>query len=197
MRKMIKSLACLFLFGAMSVCSYGQARIAIVDLRKVFEDYYKTKTADATLKDRVGDLQKESKALQDQYQKLADDYKKALDGANDQAVSTDEREKRKKTAEAKLIEAKELEQNLAQFDRQSRTTLDEQKRRMRENILVEIRTVVTAKAKSGNYTLVIDSAAQSINETPVVLFTNGENDLTTEVLKQLNANAPPSREEKK
>jgi len=29
-----------------------------------------------------------------------------------------------------------------------------------------------------------------VNKTPVVVFTNGENDLTDAVLKELNANAP-------
>lgn len=190
MMKTIKLICCLLAFSTMAVVCHAQNKIAIVDLRKVFDDFYKTQTADSTLKDRAGDLEKERKALTDQYQKLTEDYKKALDGANDQAVSAGEREKRKKTAESKLLEIKELEQNLTQFDRQSRTTLEEQQRRMRENILGEIRSVVNAMAKSGSYTLVVDTAAESFNKTPVVLFTNGENDLTTAVLAKLNANAP-------
>jgi outer membrane protein len=188
--KAIKTILCILAFCGISLASYGQSKIALVDLRKVFDDYYKTKAADATLKDRAGDLDKERKALVDQGQKLTDDYKKALDGANDQAVASEERDKRKKTAESKLLEIKELEQNLAQFDRQSRTTLEEQQRRMRENILGEIKNVITMKAKTGNYTLVIDTAAETINKTPVVMFTNGENDITTAVLAQLNLTAP-------
>lgn len=196
--KTIKLICCLLAFSAVGQAAYGQAKIAIVDLRKVFDDYYKTKAADATLKDRAGDLEKERKALTDQYQKLGEDYKKALDGANDQAVSSDEREKRKKSAETRLLEIKELEQNLTQFDRQSRTTLEEQQRRMRENILAEIRGVISAKAKLGSYSMVVDVAAETINKTPVVMYSNGENDLTAAVLTQLNATAPPpSRDEKK
>ena len=68
---------------------------------------------------------------------------------------------------------------------------------MRDNILAEIRTVVTAKAKQGSYTLVIDTAAESINKTPVVMFTNGENDLTTAILAQLNSTAPASAHDEK
>ena len=77
-----------------------------------------------------------------------------------------------------------------QFEKQARTTLDEQRRRMRDNILVEIRNLVNAKAKSAGYTLVIDSAAETGNNTPVVLYTNGENDLTQNILEQLNLGAP-------
>lgn len=185
------------LLALLTLSATAQTKIGTIDLRKVFDDYYKTKAADANLKDRATDLDKERKALMDQYQKVTDDYKKALDGANDQAVSADEREKRKKTAEGKLLEIKETEQNVNQFDRQSRTTLEEQQRRMRDNILGEIRTVINAKAKTGGYSMVIDSAAESINKTPVLLFTNGENDITGVVLAQLNANAPAVPKETK
>jgi Skp family chaperone for outer membrane proteins len=174
----------------MALTASAQGKIGIVDLRKVFDDYHKTKTADARLKDQAADLDKERKAMMDQYQKATDDYKAALDGANDQAVSADEREKRKKTAESKLLDIKKLEQDIGQFDRQARTTLEEEQRKYRDKILVEIRNVINARAKSAGYSLVIDSAAESINKTPIVMYTTGENDITAAVLTELNANAP-------
>ena len=61
---------------------------------------------------------------------------------------------------------------------------------MRDNILGEIRTVINNKAKAGNFSMVIDYAAESINKTPVVMYNNGENDITQAVLAQLNASAP-------
>lgn len=186
-RKILLTLA---FTGVLAFSAAAQSKIAIVDLRKVFDDYYKTKAADANLKEKAGELDKERKNLMDQYGKLRDEYKKALDGANDQAVSADEREKRKKSAESKLLEIKELEQTIDQFDRQSRTTLEEQQRRMRDNILKEIQSVITARAKAGNYSLVLDTASESFNKTPIVLYTNGENDLTATILKELNQAAP-------
>ena len=39
--------------------------------------------------------------------------------------------------------------------------------------------------------MVFDTAADSINQTPVILYSNGENDLTEAVLAQLNIGAPP------
>ena len=85
MMKTIKLICCLLAFSTFGVVCHAQTKIAIVDLRKVFDDYYKTQAADSTLKDRAGDLEKERKALTDQYQKLTDDYKKALDGAKKQS----------------------------------------------------------------------------------------------------------------
>jgi outer membrane protein len=189
--KACKLLSVLCLWFGLALAACAQGKVGIIDLRKVFDDYHKTRTADARLKDQAADLDKERKAMMDQYQKSTDDYKAALDGANDQAVSADEREKRKKTAESKLLDIKKLEQDIGQFDRQARTTLEEEQRKLRDKILVEIRGVINARAKAAGYALVVDSAAESINKTPVVMYTTGENDLTTAVLAELNANAPP------
>lgn len=191
MKKVLKTVLLLSFPVLLALSASAQTKIATIDLRRVFDEYYKTKSADATLKDRAGDLDKENKALMEQYKKVTEDYKKALDDANNQAVSADEREKRKKSAEGKLLEIKELEQNLTQFEKQARGTLEEQQRRMRDNILGEIRTVINAKAKAGGFTLVLDTVAESINKTPILLYTNGENDITDAVLSQLNASAPP------
>ncbi|MEK7707464.1 MAG: OmpH family outer membrane protein [Verrucomicrobiota bacterium] len=178
------------LAGVLTGSAWAQTRIATVDLRKLFDGYWKTKQADAALKERAADLDKEYKGLRDDYQKSKEEYKKLLADANDQAVAAEERDKRKQAAEAKLKNIKETEETVVQFERQARTTLDEQKRRMRDNIVNEIRIVVNAKAKSAGFGLVVDTTAESITGTPVVIFTSGENNLTEDVLSQLNAGAP-------
>jgi len=169
--------------------AFAQPRIATVDLRKVFEDYWKKKQADNIIKERIDELEKGRKALLDRYQKMSEEYRDAMDQANSQAVGADEREKRKKTAEGKLRDLKELEAQISQYNDTARANIDEQQRRIRDNILDEIRKVVDARARAGSFSLVLDS--DKLNKTPVVVFTNGENDLTDAVLKELNANAPP------
>ena len=176
--------------GLMSASSFAQARIGLVDLQKLFDGYWKTKQADAALKDRRTDLENEAKKLREDYTKSKEEVQKLMASANDQAVSDAEREKRKKAAEAKLKDLKETEETIIQFDKQAIATLEEQMKRMRENILTEIRGLVSAKAKSAGYTMVIDSAAMTANRTPVLLYNNGENDLTATILEQLNLGAP-------
>jgi len=169
----------------------AEQKIATIDLKKVFDDYFKTKLADAQIKEEATGLDKDRKALTEQYQKLTDDYKKAVDDANNQAVSGEEREKRKKSAEGKLIEINDLEGVIKQFDRTARGNLEEKQRIAREKLLTEIKAIVTAKVKAGGYTMVLDTAGEGLSRTPVVFFSTGEHDLTTSVLAQLNANAPP------
>jgi len=185
-----KLLAAFCLASFLVLPAMADQKIAILDLKKIFDEFYKTKIADAVIKEEAAILDKDRKALIDQYQKLVDDHKKALEDANNQAISFDEREKRKKVAEGKLIEINDIEQSIKQFDRTAKGNLGEQQRIAREKILKEIQTIVNNKAKAGGYSVVIDSAAETINGTAVVLYTNGQDDLTPAVLKELNANAP-------
>jgi outer membrane protein len=178
---------------ALALPASAQQKIGTIDLRQVFDNYWKTKQADSALKDKAGDLDGERKKMIDQYNKMKGDYKIALEKANEQAVSAEEREKRKKAAEAKLTELNDQETQINQFDRQARTTLDEQQRRMRDNILSEIKGVIETKARTGGYSLVLDTAGETANRTPEVLFTTGENDITKAVLSQLNETAPANR----
>src|ERR1051325_3082816 len=168
----------------------AQQKMATIDLRKVFDNYWRTKQADASLKDQAADLEKERKIMMDQFQKGDERYKKLVDGANDQALSASEREKRKKDAENELLGLRDMEARVKQFDNTSRTTLGEKQRRMRDNILQEIRDTIKAHVKSGGYTLVLDTAAETPNGTPIILFTAGNDDIPEPVLLQLNINAP-------
>jgi outer membrane protein len=198
MKKTILIFTFLLALGLGAGAAEGQ-KIATVDLRKVFDNYWRTKQADANLKDQAADLEKERKIMVDQFQKGDERYKKLLDSANDQALATAERDKRKKDAENELLGLRDLEARIKQFDTTSRTTLGEKQRRMRDNILQEIRDTVKASVKKGAYTLVVDTAAETVNGTPIVLFTAGNDDLTDAVLAQLNINAPaatPAKAEK-
>ena len=167
-------------------------KIATVDLRKVFDNYGRTKQADASLKEQAADLEKESKVMVDQFRKGEANYKKMLDSANDQSLSATEREKRKKDAETELLGLRDLETRIKQFDNTSRTTLGEKQRRMRDNILQEIRDTIKARVRTGGYTMVLDTASETPNGTPIILFSAGNDDLTDAVLSQLNVNAPAS-----
>ncbi|MEY2408120.1 MAG: outer membrane protein [Verrucomicrobiota bacterium] len=168
----------------------AEQKIGIIDLKKVFDEFFKTKIADAQIKDEAASLDKDRKALTDQAQKTIEEYKKAVEDANNQAISADEREKRKKAAEGKLIEVNELEQQIKQFDRTARGNLEEKQTRAREKILKEIQTIVNTKAKASGYALILDSAAEGASRTFVVFYNNGQDDLTAAVIKDLNANAP-------
>jgi Skp family chaperone for outer membrane proteins len=68
----------------------------------------------------------------------------------------------------------------------------ERRKRNTDNIVQEIRGVVSARAKAAGYSLVLDSSGESANNMAlVVLYSSGLDDLTDAVIKDLNAAAPP------
>jgi outer membrane protein len=178
------------LLGLLTTPAFAQTKIATVDLLKVFNSYWKTEQAKDIVREREEEVAKKEKEQVDGWQAARDEYQKLLTDANDQAVSTEERDRRKRAAEEKLKDLQQMQAGFEQYSRQARTSVTEQMARMRDNIINEIRAAVSARAKAGGYTLVVDISAKSNEGTPVVLFTSGEADLSDQVLSQLNAAAP-------
>jgi outer membrane protein len=185
-----KLLAGALLLSMLGGSAFAQGKIGTVDLRKVFDNYWKKKQAEAQLKERQADVQKELKTMLQDLERGKEEYQSMLKGLDDSAVSTDEKDKRKSAAEKKLKDLQELQATGVQYQKQAESTLLEQTDRMRSNILADIRNIVNAKAKANGYSMVLDTAAETINKTPVFLFVTTENDLTETVLLQLNASAP-------
>jgi outer membrane protein len=195
MKNILKKVVLAGVVSSMVLCA-GMARadikIATIDLRKVFDNYYKTKQADEILKKEADDVQKERKDIVDKYKKLEDDWKGLISRANDQALSSDERDKAKQQAERKLVELRETEQAVNDYDRVAQQKLFEKKKLKWDAIVAEIRQVVNTKSKNAGYTLVLDVSGDTMNNTPMVLYTDGQNDVTDMILKELNATAPAS-----
>ncbi|HEU6447156.1 MAG TPA: OmpH family outer membrane protein [Verrucomicrobiae bacterium] len=187
--RMILPAALLMTFLCASA-SAAEAKIATVDLKKLFDNFYKTKLATDAIKKRAAELDKDDQDYKDKFQQAKDDYEKLRSQANDQALSDEERTKRKQEADAKLKQLQQSQTIIEQFERQAQSTLNDQRMQARQKVLAEIQAAVAAKAKAGGYTLVIDTAAESISPSPVVLYSNGQDDLTDAVLAQLNIGAP-------
>jgi outer membrane protein len=202
-----KLLTGLVLFSWLGGLAHAQNRVATVDLQKVFDKYWRTEQSIAALKDRLAQFEKSRLEIVEGMKKKNEDYQKLLEAASNQALSADQREKRRKEADDRLREVRTAKDELDQFDRVANATLVEQKARMRKNLLEEIKGAITSNAKAGGYSLVLDSGGQTYVAdptgpyySPIILYANEENDLTETVLAQLNAGAPvatPAAEDKK
>jgi outer membrane protein len=178
-------------FWGLNASGQGQPKIATVDLKKVFDGYYQTKQCDVLLQNSGADADKVLAGMLDEYKKGQQEYNKLIESANDQAVSTEEREKRRKTSETKLVDLKDIEKSITQFRKTAETNILEQKARMREKILKNIQEEIDTIAKAGGYTFILDSSALAIFQTPILLYHKGQSDLSDELLGKLNAKAPP------
>jgi outer membrane protein len=170
---------------AATVSVNAQTKIATVDMKKLFNGYYKTKLAQASLDNRKLELRKEIKDMADSLEKAQAQYKQLLDQANETAISADEREKRKQAAADKAKEITNSRGAIEQFQRQAEAQLSDQMQRMSGNVVMEIQKTVAEKAKAAGFTAVLNSASIE-----TVVYAGTDNDLTATVLTQLNAGAP-------
>ena len=109
-------------------------------------------------------------------------------------MSKEETEKRRKDLDKKRKDILEMENNIKQFQGNSQRALMEQRGRVRESIMRDVRGVVEEKAKAGGYATVLDVSALSATGTPFIVFTTqtgSESDLSDSVAKALAATAPP------
>src|SRR5436190_8053852 len=162
LRKFGLALALVTLFG---ISAPAQVRIATVDLNKAFNSYWKKREAESVLKDEQGKMEKKLKGLQDEYKGINEAYQKLLDSASDAAISTEERDKRKGQADDKLKQLKQKQDEFMSEKSSAEVSIQERRKSTITRILSEIRSVVAARAKTGNYTLVLDSGNEaSFNE---------------------------------
>lgn len=171
--------------AASATLAQAETKVATVDMKKLFNGYYKTKLAQSSLENRKVELRKEIKEMADNLEKTQAAYKQLLDQSTDPAVSADEREKRKQAAADKAKEIANSRGAIEQFQRQAEAQLADQSQRMSVNLVNEIQKAVADKSKAGGFSVVLNSAPNEI-----VVYTSNENDLTADVLAQLNAGAP-------
>ncbi|HEV2694181.1 MAG TPA: OmpH family outer membrane protein [Verrucomicrobiae bacterium] len=170
---------------AVAVSASAQTKFASVDMKKIFNGYYKTKMAQAAMDKERSDLTKEIKDMSDALIKARADYKQTLDQANDQGISADERDRRKQSAADKAKDVNSKQTAIEQYSRQAEAQLSDKSQRMISNLVGEIQKAVADKAKAGGYTMVVNSA-----NSEAFAYVSADSDISATVLAQLNAGAP-------
>ncbi len=167
--------------------SAQNGKFATVNMKKLFDGYYKTKMALTAMEKERADATKEIKDMAQGLDKARTEYKQLLDQANDPAISADERQRRQDAATQKAKDVSDSQMAIEQFQRQAQAQLSEKNQRMTENLFTEIQKAVNDKAKAGGYSMVFNTGGQ-IGD--AVVYANTDNDITEPVLTQLNAGAP-------
>jgi len=169
----------------------AEQKIATFNLGKAFESYYKSIQSTVAIKQEVAEAKKEEAQMMDSARKHDEELRQLIDKANDQAVSVEERDKSKKAADDKRAELEVDKQSITEFERRAESHLRAKEDQRTADIVKEIEGVVAAHAKAAGYSIVLDSSGVSGSRVPVVLYSNGQDDMTDSIIKELNAAAPP------
>ncbi len=164
--------------------------IGIVDMKRVFADYYKTKEAEAKVNEGKTIAKKELDERNAKYKQLIQGWQDLQKLIKDPSISEELRSQKAKEAQDVAAEAKSLEREMAEFRQRRERQLQEEVLRMRKAILEEIKELVEEKAKSGNYDLVFDKSGLGVNGVPFLLHSKDAVDFSNEIIADLNKNAP-------
>jgi len=170
----------------------AEQKISFINMEKVFDEYYKTKTANVQFKARGKEIdvkRKEilsiAKSLKAEFDKLNTEYK-------DKSLNENAREKKKEAAEDKFIEFKEAEKNLMEFDKVAKKEIANQMRQMQQKIVGEISGVIQTYAVENKIDIVLDNSGKTLNNVECVMYFDRRNDITDPILAIMNKNAPES-----
>lgn len=166
-------------------------KIGIVDMKRVFSEYYKTKDAEKTVNEGKASAKTELDERSAKYKQLLEKFQELNALIRDEAISEELREQKKTEAQEVAAEAKSLEREMAEFRTRRERMLQEQVMRMRKGILEEIKAIVEANSKEQGYDLVFDKSGLSMNAVPFLLHSKDAVDFSNEIIAELNKEAPP------
>ncbi|HWB01471.1 MAG TPA: OmpH family outer membrane protein [Verrucomicrobiales bacterium] len=173
-----------------SASAQTQMKIGIVDMKRVFQEYYKTKDAEKKVNEDKSKAKKDLDQRNNTYQKLIEEWNNASKIVGDKLVNAELKQQKKAEADKIASEIKALEREIDEFRRRREQQLQEQVMRMRKGLLDDISQRVEEKAKLDNYDLVFDKSGVSPSGVKFLLHSKDAVDFSNQVLAELNKNAP-------
>ena len=165
-------------------------KVGIVDMNRVFAEYYKTKDAEQDVNDQKELAKKELEARNVQYKALIEKYQLLAKQIKDPAITAELRAQKQEEAKGIASEARSLEREKKEFaDRRQRMLLTEVDR-ARKAIIEEIQDLVKTTAKQRNYDIVFDKSGVGDRGIPFLLHSKDAVDFSKAIIEQLNKGAP-------
>ncbi len=163
-------------------------RIGTVDMKKVFESYYKTKDAESKINEARNNAKKELEDRMDQAKRVLEEVKKLDEDIARPELGKEAKDQKTKVRGEKAGELQTMDREIREFQSSREKQLQEQSVRMRGGIVDEINKVVSDKVKADGYDIVFDRSGPSLNGVPILLYAKESYDFTPDVVSALNKN---------
>ena len=180
------------LSGAILLTGSAQAEIKVgtIDMKQVFDTYYKTKDAESKINEARAQAKKELDERLDSFNKAQEEAKKLNEEANKPELAAAAKADKSKLLNEKLQGLGALQREIQEFQQSRERQLSEQSVRSRNNLVEEINKVISDKVKAAGYDVVLDKSGQSLNAVGVVVYSRDSFDFTNVVVTELNKSKP-------
>lgn len=178
----------------------GSGGTHYVNLSRLYNEFYKTKLAQAQINSQSQELTAEQKKMDDELTVLNNEFTALRDEAQNPASTVELRAQKRALAEEKLLAIRDLEQRKQKAQELSIRTLASTYLAMRQRLLNEILETVKSHALKKGYDAVLEMTGSTLHlSDPLtkepfpfrgVVYAASHLDITDEILKILNANDP-------
>jgi outer membrane protein len=166
-------------------------KVAVIDLSKAFDAYYKTKDAQARIKEKEDGYQKDIQDMKVDYDHMVEEAQKLKDASNDPTLSPAARADKGKAFVAKYQDVQNMERKLQETSTERNRELQDEIVRRHKEIVDEITKVVNDYSGPQGFDLVVDKSSSSATGVPIVLYNSSKLiDITNDVVTKLNSTAP-------
>ena len=167
---------------------HGEVLTGVVDLERIFREYYKSKIAEELIRQQAAVYRDYIKKLESEHKILADDAAKARAAAQNLALSAAERQKAedRAIAAARAVAAKKTEAEV--YARERAVDMRTLQTRKRAEILKDIQDQISRSASLLGYGFVLDYSGRTTNDRGAVLLYPKQRDFTNHVIRELNRN---------
>lgn len=167
----------------------GESKIAVVNLEKVFREYYKSKIAEDMIRRQTGIYQNYLERLVKELKDIQSKAANARADALNIGLSATERAKAEKTAAEAIRKVSEKRAEIELYRSGRAKDVQKIEEEKRTEIMNDIKAELKKRAAAGGYSYVLDSSGKTTNNQSAVLIYPEAHDITKEVISNLNRRA--------
>jgi Skp family chaperone for outer membrane proteins len=184
---MKKNLIIAFL-ALLSVLNLGAAdiKVAVVNMDKAFQAYYKTVEANKKFQSSGAKLQEEIGKVNGQLQELVKELQRLQEEAQNPALSDEMRAEQQKVIDEKRIEGQRKQEDVRRWQ----ATYQQEQEKERQKLIGEIRTKALELSKGKGVNLLLDVSPSPANGLSTVVDYDTAWEITDELVTQLNISRP-------
>ena len=196
MRK-LKQIYLILLLSVVAVATSDAEKpnIGMVDMQKLFAQYYRTEAAQKQFNQDYAGIQKKVNQQLEQINMMISELKSLNEKLKSESL--DENLKQKYSQEFQLIDQqrKMFIEEMKRAEYEGKKEVARRKAASMQGIMSEIRAKVVSFAEKQGYDFVFDKSGKNTNQISFFIYLKDATDITAVILKELNKLAPSAASE--
>ena len=182
-----------FLFLLCALPSIAKPKIGVVDMDRIFQNYYLKLQIESDVQARIEKLKTSSRvlAVQESDAKL----KELATTVRDRKLPAETRELAAEEFNSLSIEHQSLIQEMERFLSDEKQKATRELVETLEKIIITVREEIAVISKEGGYDFVLETAGMTSTQISPIIYLREKTDLTDLVVERLNKDAPKEAKE--